>query len=395
MPVMHLKPGREKSVLRRHPWLFSGAVAGLDHEVESGSTIKIQSNQGDFLAWGAYSPASQIRARIWSWDEKDTIDREFFRSRLEKAISARRSLLNHSIDNAFRLVHGESDGLPGLIVDQYGNNLVIQILSAGIERWRDALVEVLLDLIDTSSVYERSDVDVRKLEGLEERKGLLYGERPAAKFEVLENGLRFWVDIYQGHKTGAYLDQRTNRELVKSFSQERKVLDCFCYTGGFSVYALSGGAVSVLAIDSSENALDLGKQNVILNNLPQERIDWVQGDVFLELRRLRDRREKFDMIVLDPPKFAQTASQSQQAARGYKDINLLALKLLRPGGVLFTFSCSGGVDPELFQKIIAGAALDAGVDAQIIGWLRQAMDHPVALNFPEGAYLKGLIVRVS
>jgi 23S rRNA (cytosine1962-C5)-methyltransferase len=293
------------------------------------------------------------------------------------------------------LVHGESDGLPGLIVDRYATTLTAQFLSSGAERWKDTLAELLLDLTGAERLYERSDVEVRSLEGLAEHSGPLRGDPPPERLQIHENGLKFWVDVARGHKTGHYLDQRENRLRLMERAGGKEMLDCFAYTGGFSVHALAGGAPSVLAVDSSAEVLELARDNLILNSLPTERVELQQGDVFQVLRGLRDRGRSFDLIVLDPPKFAPTAAHVERAVRGYKDINLLAFKLLRPGGLLFTFSCSGGIGVELFQKIVAGAALDAGAQAQIVEYLHQAPDHPVALNFPEGTYLKGLVVRVG
>ncbi|MBN1149504.1 MAG: class I SAM-dependent rRNA methyltransferase [Anaerolineales bacterium] len=390
MATLRLKPGREKSVLRRHPWVFSGAVAGMEGDPGLGETVRLEDAQGQFLAWGAYSPHSQIRARVWSWEEYERIDERFFRSRLAAALAVRRELMGES--DALRLVHAESDGLPGLVADRYADTLVVQFLSSGSEYWRDLLASLLLELSGAAHIYERSDVEVRRLEGLPERSGPLHGA-PPERVQFQEAGLKFWADLRAGHKTGFYLDQRSNRLRLRSLACGRRVLDCFCYSGGFTLNALVGGAASVLAIDASAEALTLGAEHLALNGLPGERVEWRQGDVFQALRALRDQGQAFDLLVLDPPKFAPTASQAERAARGYKDINLLAFKLLRPGGILATFSCSGGVDAQLFQKIVAGAALDAGVQAQILERLSQAPDHPVALNFPEGQYLKGLIVR--
>jgi 23S rRNA (cytosine1962-C5)-methyltransferase len=297
--------------------------------------------------------------------------------------------------NALRLVHGESDFVPGLVVDRYADTLVMQCSSSGVEMWRETLADMLMDLTGAERVYERSEVDVRLLEGLEHRRGPLRGSLPPDRILIQENGLKFWVDVQRGHKTGHYLDQRANREQVRKLAQGRSVLDCFSYTGGFTTYSLAGGAASVCALDASAEALELGRENVAINRLPAGSVEWLQGDVFQVLRTFRDQGRKFDLIVLDPPKFAQTASQAQRAARGYKDINLLAFKLLRSTGLLVTFSCSGGISEELFQKIVAGAALDAGVEAKIHKRLHQGVDHPVALNFPEGAYLKGLVIRVE
>lgn len=355
----------------------------------------MRSASGQFLATGAYSSQSQIRIRIWSWDPQETIDSEFFHRRLVDALAARRPFFDLDRTEALRLVHGESDGLPGLILDRYGGTLVMQCLSSGIEYWRESLADILLELTGAERIYERSDVEVRKLEGLPERKGAIRGGLPPERILIHENDLKFEVDVYGGHKTGFYLDQRLNRAAVGSLSKGRKILDCFAYTGGFTLSALAGGADSVLAVDASIEVLEQARRNLALNSLPEDKVDWQVGDVFQVLRGLRDRGQSFDLIVLDPPKFAATASQAGRAARGYKDINLLAFKLLRPGGLLATFSCSGGVSAELFQKIVAGAALDAGVDARILERLHQSPDHPVALNFPEGAYLKGFIIQVA
>lgn len=394
MDTIKLKPGREKALLRRHPWIFSGAVASLVGNPEAGQTVRVVGSKDEFLALGAYSPHSQIRVRVWSWDPEEQIDEAFFRRRLQRAITARETLVPPEITDALRLVHGESDGLPGLIVDRYAGTLVMQSLSSGVEKWRQTIADLLLELTHAESLYERSDVDVRQLEGLPPRVCTLRGADPPEKLKIRENGLLFWVGVRSGHKTGFYLDQRQNRLRMRQFAARREVLDCFSYSGAFSANALAGGARSVLLVDSSEEALDLARENILLNRLPIERAKFLPGDVFQVLRKFRDEGRSFDLIVLDPPKFAQTASQAQRAARGYKDINLLALKLLRPEGLLFTFSCSGGVSDDLFQKIVAGAALDAGVQAQIVARMHQAPDHPIALNFPEASYLKGLIVRM-
>ncbi len=385
-----LKPGREKSLLRHHPWIFSGAVHHLDEDIASGATVDLLSFNGDFLARAAYSPASQIRARVWTFEE-EPVDKAFLQKRIRVAITQRSTLnLQHSTD-ALRLIHAESDGLPGLIVDRYGDVLVLQSLTAGSEFWKETIADILLQETGLSIIYERSDADVRELEGLQPKVGILRGTIPDSRITIHEHGLKFLVDITSGHKTGFYLDQRVNRLRVRELAKDRDVLDCFCYTGGFTVNALSGGARSVVSVDASAEALALGRENAALNGLQAERLEWIEGDVFHVLRRFRDEGRAFGMIVLDPPKFAPTAAQAGQASRGYKDINLLAFKLLRPGGILVTFSCSGGVDAALFQKIVAGAALDAGVEAQIVARLSQAADHPIALNFPESAYLKGLV----
>lgn len=395
MASLRLKPGREKSLLRRHPWIFSGAIAEARGEPGMGETVEICDAQGGFLALAAYSPNSQIRARVWTWDKEELIDRDFFHRRIALALAARRELIDPEQTDAYRLVHAESDGLPGLVVDRYGGGLVVQFLTAGVERWRAELLVLLVEQTGAVWVYERSDAEVRGLEGLPSRTGLLAGSLPGEQVEIHENGLHFMVDLSAGQKTGFFLDQRANRLQVRALAAGRETLDCFSYTGGFALSALAGGAASVLGIESSADAIQMAAENLRLNRLPAERAEWQQADVFQSLRALRDRRRSFDLIVLDPPKFAATAAQAERAARGYKDINLLAFKLLRPGGYLATFSCSGGIDAELFQKIVAGASLDAGVTAQIVQRLHQGLDHPVALNFPEGAYLKGFVLRVA
>lgn len=403
LPNVRLKPGREKPLLRRHPWIFSGAIARADEGIANGQTVEVVDSKGDFLAKGAYSPHSQIRVRVWTWDADVTVNRRFFRERLSRAINARQELIDLRETNAYRLVHAESDGLPGLIVDRYADCLVVQSLSSGSESWMETIVELLVSLTGLKCIYERSDADVRQLEGLPPRVGRLYtdesdsqqtAEQASHIVEIQENGALFKVDLLRGHKTGFYLDQRDNRVRVGQLADDKEVLDCFSYTGGFTLACLASNAAAVVAVDSSMDALELAQANIELNGYNAHQVKMMQGDVFEMLRLFRDQARSFDLIILDPPKFAPTAAQAQQAARGYKDINLLAFKLLPPGGLLATFSCSGGVGIDLFQKIVAGAAVDAAVDAQIIERLFQGRDHPVGLHFPEGAYLKGLICRV-
>jgi 23S rRNA (cytosine1962-C5)-methyltransferase len=391
MARLILKTGREKSLQRHHPWIFSGAVERVDGKPVSGETLAIHSSSGAFLAWAAYSPASQIVARIWDFREQTRIDRDFFRARLEAALKMRNAVLGMAATAGARLVHGESDGLPGVVVDRYADALVLQLSSAGAYRWRDTLVELLAELTGAAVIFERSDADVLALEGLESVVGVLRGPRDRHAITFEENGLRFQVDLQHGHKTGFYLDQRDNRALARSLAANREVLDCFCYTGAFTMSALAGGAASVLAIDSSAESLKSAGAQLELNRLPEAQL--VEADVFQLLRKLRDQGKSFDLIILDPPKFAPTVALAERAARGYKDINLYAFKLLRPGGWLLTFSCSGGVSRDLFQKIVAGAASDAGANAQILRSLTAAPDHPVALNFPEAEYLKGFLCR--
>ena len=385
-----LNAGREKSLLRRHPWIFSGGIRSADNNIASGSTVDLLSSDKQFLARASYSPTSQIRARVWTFDD-EVVDKEFFRKRIRKAIDTRYSLFDSSSTDSLRLIYAESDNLPGLIVDRYGDVLVMQCLTAGAEYWKETFADLLLEETGLAAIYERSDADVRELEGLEPKVGLLRGTLSNFKFPIIENNLRYMIDFQSGHKTGFYLDQRINRLRVRELAKNKDVLDCFSYTGGFTLNALAGGAKSVLSVDSSADALELCKENVLVNNLPAEKHTVLEGDVFQLLRKVRDEARSFDMIILDPPKFAPTAAHAEKATRAYKDINLLAFKLLRPGGMLVTFSCSGGIDAGLFQKIVAGAALDAGVDAQIVEQLSQGADHPISLHFPEGAYLKGLV----
>jgi 23S rRNA (cytosine1962-C5)-methyltransferase len=385
-----LKKGREKSLRRRHPWIFSGAIEKASGK--AGDTLEVRDSAGKALAIAAYSPKSQIRARVWSFDASEAVDAGFFRKRIAKALALREALPAAKHTNALRLINAESDGLPGLVVDRYADVLVAQFLAAGVERWRDTVLDLLGEISGCEAIFERSDAEVRKLEGLEARVGFARGNRNASRCPIIEHGLNFRVDVEQGQKTGFFLDQRENRQRVRSLAAGRQVLDGFSYTGGFAIAALAGGASRVCAIESSKDAIQVAKENLAANPLDAAKIEFVQGDVFAKLRTLRDRNAKFDLVVLDPPKFAPGAAQVKNAARAYKDINLWALKLLSPGGLLATFSCSGGVSAELFQSIVAGAAVDAGADAKIIERFGAAADHPVALEFPEGEYLKGLLV---
>ncbi|GAB4484299.1 MAG: class I SAM-dependent methyltransferase [Anaerolineales bacterium] len=395
MPTLILKPGREKSLLRRHPWIFSGAVDKVTGNPQPGQTIEVRDAQSNWLARAAWSPASQIRARVWTFNPDESVDVDFFRRKIQTATQKRLALRLTSESNAMRLIHAESDGLPGLVVDRYGEILVLQSLTTGCEFWRETLADLLLEQTGATAIYERSEADVRELEGLSPRTGLLRGTLHSSCITIHEYGLKFLVNLETGHKTGFYLDQRANRKRVAELAQGREVLNCFCYTGGFSIHAAAGGAKSVLSVDTSGEALALGQENALLNGIQTDHLDWLEADVFTALRKFRDQNRAWDLIILDPPKFAPTAAQAEKAARGYKDINRLAFKLLRPGGILVTFSCSGGIDAALFQKIVASAALDAGVEAQIVEYLAQGPDHPVSIHFPEGAYLKGLVLVKS
>ncbi len=388
-----LKKGREKPVLHFHPWIFSGAISHLDGDPYSGETVSVLDSDGHFLAWGAYSPESQIRIRIWSWIQEQHISADYFQTAISRALDYR-----NTIGYQFpmrRLIHGESDGLPGLIVDQYGDVLVLQLLSSGSEYWKDDLIQILVDKTKCRTIYERSDVEVRKLEGLDLRTGTVFGPEPEDLLEIEDTLLRYWIDIKTGHKTGYYLDQRENRSLIGAFCRGKTVLDCFSYSGGFSLQALLNEPKSITLIDESQAALDLAEKHILGNQLDLDLVTRYQGDVFKVLRKFRDQAKSFDVIIMDPPKFAPTASLVDRAARGYKDINLLALKLLNPGGLLATFSCSGGITREFFLRILSGAAQDAGVNARIQLHMGQSADHSSNLSFPEGSYLKGLGIRVD
>jgi 23S rRNA (cytosine1962-C5)-methyltransferase len=396
MATLTLHPGKDKSVLRRHPWLFSGAIAQLDGRARPGDTVDVVSHEGRPLGRAAWSPASQIRARVWSFDPQETIDHAFFKRRVAAAVARRAALPELAGQQGLRLIHAESDGLPGVIADRYGDTVVVQLTTAGADKWRAAIADSLHKATGCARIYERSDVEVRKLEGLEPVTGWLQGAAPDDEIVIAENGVRMAVDILAGHKTGFYLDQRDNRRRVAELALDRRVLNCFCYTAGFSLQALAGGAREVVSVDSSGPALATAQRNLALNpRLDAARAVWREADVFAELRNLRAAGERYDLIILDPPKFAHTAAHAERAGRAYKDINLQALQLLAPGGLLMTYSCSGGVSAELFQKIVAGAALDAKRTARLVQHLHGAADHPVDLAFPEGEYLKGLLLQVD
>lgn len=396
MAQLILLPGKERSAFKHHPWLFAGSVGRLEGRARPGDTVEVLADNLRPLGRAAYSPKSQIRARFWTFDAEESIDDAFFKRRIAAAVALRQSLPELRGQQGLRLIHAESDGLPGVIADQYGDTVVVQLTSAGADKWRSAIVAGLVKATGCARVYERSDSDVRGLEGLGPTTGWLHGEAPKTPLSIDENGVRLAIDIAGGHKTGFYLDQRENRALLGQLSHGKDVLNCFCYTGGFSLQALAGGAKSVLSIDSSGPALVQAQANLELNPaLPAARAEWQEADVFQALRDFRKAGKLFDLIVLDPPKFAPSAAHADRAAKAYKDINILGCRLLKPGGLLMTYSCSGGVGLEMFQKIIADSALDAGRSARIVRRLAGAADHPVALNFPEGEYLKGLLVQVD
>ncbi|MFO6298954.1 23S rRNA (cytosine(1962)-C(5))-methyltransferase RlmI [Rahnella selenatireducens] len=389
-----LAKGREKSLLRRHPWVFSGAVQRVEGKANSGDTIDIVDSQGKWLARGAYSPSSQIRARVWTFKQDEDIDIDFFIRRLQQAQSWRDYIAKRDGLDGYRLIAGESDCLPGITIDRFQNFLVLQLLSAGAEYQRAPLIAALQHCYPECAIWDRSDVAVRKKEGLELVQGHVVGEEPPALLPIQEHGMSLLVDIKEGHKTGFYLDQRDSRFAARRYAAGRNVLNCFSYTGAFAVSALMGGCTKVTNVDTSQAALDVARQNVELNKLDLSKAEFVREDVFQLLRKYRTEGQQFDMIVMDPPKFVENKNQLASACRGYKDINMLAIQLLRPGGILLSFSCSGLLPTDLFQKILADAALDAGREIQFVEQFRQAADHPVTGAYPEGLYLKGFACLV-
>ena len=399
MAELILKKGKEKSLLRRHPWVYDTAVERAVGNPKAGDTVKVVAKDGRFLAWAAYSPVSALRARCWSFREDEVIDDIWFEKKIREAVAARAGLLERT--NARRILFGEADGLPGLIVDQYGDWLVTQFQAAGVEAHRELIGRLLLEVTGARGVYDRSDAATRRREGLEVRSEVLVGETAPDVIEIVEDGVKYGVDVRVGHKTGFYIDQRESRLSAQRAAEEfrrrhgrgLRALNCFCYTGGFSLALLKGGAEEVVSVDSSEEALAMARANAERNGFTN-RAEWLCEDVFTCLRRLRDAGEKFDLVILDPPKFASSHYHVDRAARAYKDINLNGLKLLGPGGELFTFSCSGAIDVDLFQKIVAGAVIDSGVTAWATGRFGAGEDHPLLMTCPEVEYLKGLLLAV-
>ncbi|MGB5123331.1 MAG: class I SAM-dependent methyltransferase [Vibrio fluvialis] len=394
-PAIYLVKGREKSLRRKHPWVFSRGISKIEGEPGLGDTVDVYTHEGQWLAKAAYSPHSQIRARVWSF-EKEAIDTAFFVKRIQQAQLLRDDLIERDGLTGYRLIAAESDGLPGITIDKYQDFLVCQLLSAGAECQKDALVEALKQCFPTCSIYERSDVAVRKKEGLEERVGVLHGELPPKSVVIEENGVKISVDMVGGHKTGFYLDQRDSRFQSMKYVKNKDVLNCFSYTGGFGLYALKGGAKRVINADVSQPALDTAKFNAELNefDISKKRAVFLNADVFKLLREYRDQGTKFDVVIMDPPKFAESKAQLNGACRGYKDINMLAMSIIKSGGTLLTYSCSGLMDLALFQKIIADAAIDAGRTVKFVERFEQAADHPVDTAYPEGFYLKGFACKV-
>lgn len=394
MASVILKPKREGPLQYRHPWIFSGAIDKIEGTPQAGETVQIKTADGKLWGQGAYSPQSQIAVRAWTFDPEESVSEEFFRQRLNRAITSRRPNPADEKGNCGRLVFSESDGLPGVIIDQYADYLVCQFLSAGAEYWKQTIVSLLNKIVPCKGIYERSDANVREKEGLPLHTGVLSGETPPDLIEIFNGSYHFFVDIKSGHKTGFYLDQKENHFFVAQFMRDKKVLDCFCYTGGFSVAALLADAGSVTSIDASAASLDMARRNIALNGLDGSKSFLEEGNVSQVLRQYRDSGRQFDAIILDPPKFILSRSQLEQAGRGYKDINMMAMKLLKPGGILATFSCSQLMPPDLFQRTVAFASVDAKRDVQILKRLHQSPDHPVALCFPEAEYLKGMICKV-
>lgn len=390
---INLQPEREKSLLRRHPWIFASAIVPPKKRLNAGDTVDVLTADGTWLARAAWSPSSQIQARVWSFNQSEVIDNAFFQRKIDRAYQARLPLIAKHQLTGYRLVAAESDGLPGITIDKYANVLVCQLLSAGAEKHRDKIVWALRKQFPECGIYERSDVAVRAKEGLEEITQVLHGEVPD-EVVIEENGVKILVNIKNGHKTGFYLDQRDNRAIAASYAKDKRVLNCFCYTGTFGSYALNNGAKHVTNIDVSDLALDTAKRNVAINGLDLSRCEFENADVFQALRDYKTAQKTFDLIVLDPPKFVDSKASLNRACRGYKDINMSAMQILEPGGILCTFSCSGLMPSDLFQKVVADAALDTGREVQFIERLSQAPDHPVSSNYPEGYYLKGLVCKV-
>ncbi len=392
-PRITLQPGREKSLLRRHPWIFSRGIEKTEGRLRMGDTVDVYSNGGDWLARGAWSPESQIQVRVWTFDQNEIIDNGFFQRKIANAQASREDLIARNGLTGYRLIAAESDGLPGITIDKYANVLVCQLLSAGAEKHRSKIVWALNKQFPDCAIYERSDVPVRKKEGLEPLTQVLHGEVPD-EVVIEENSVKIIVNVKQGHKTGFYLDQRDNRAIAAKYAQNKQVLNCFCYTGAFGSYALANGASKVTNLDVSDLALATAKRNVEINQLDTSKAEFLNLDVFQALRDFKQQGKAFDQIILDPPKFVESKSTLNRGCRGYKDINMLAMQIIQPGGILCTFSCSGLMSFDLFQKVVADAALDAGREVQIIERLGQAADHPVATQYPEGFYLKGLVCKV-
>jgi len=394
MVEIKLKKGKEKAVLQRHPWVFSGAVDKIKGKADNGDVVKVLDNSGDFLAYGYFNDQSRVAVRLIEWNEETKIDEDWYEQKINQAVAARADLLKAEDTNALRLIFSEADFLPGLIVDKYADFLSVQILSTGIEKAKDIIIDKLCKALNPTGIFDRSDATARTHEGITAENGLLWGEAPAEFIAVKENGITYHINIAEGQKSGFYCDQRDNRLLLAAYAKGKSVLDCFSYSGGFSLNAMQNGASEVTSVDSSALAIETLKQNIELNKFVKHKHTAIQSDVNKQLRAFKEEGKKFDIVVLDPPKYAPSRSALDRAARAYKDLNRLGMLLLEPGGLLATFSCSGAVDIETFKQIIAWAALDAGKEVQIIKQFSQPEDHPVRISFPEGEYLKGLLLRV-
>ncbi|MEJ7556919.1 MAG: class I SAM-dependent rRNA methyltransferase [Pedobacter sp.] len=388
-----LKKGKEKAAILRHPWIFSGALDKIKGSPANGEIVAVWSASQEFLAYGYFNDQSRVALRLMEWDQNVTIDESWYAQRLEKAIASRARLLNENT-NTCRLVFSEADLLPGLIVDKYADFLSVQILSAGIENNKETIINILRNILNPKGIFDKSDAGARKHENLEPAEGLLWGEQPPEFIEVKENGIVYHINIAEGQKSGFYCDQRDNREILAAYTTGKTVLDCFCYSGGFTLNSLKAGASHVTSVDSSALAIETLRHNLGLNGFSESLQSSIQSDVNKQLRVFKEENQKFGVLVLDPPKFAPSRSALDRAARAYKDLNRLGMLLLEPGGILATFSCSGAVDMETFKQIIAWAALDAGREVQIIKQFHQPEDHPIRMSFPEGEYLKGLLLRV-
>ena len=389
-----LNKGKEKAALQRHPWIFSGAINKVQGAPLNGEVVKVLAADKSFLAYGYYNSQSRVAVRLLEWEESNTIDTDWYRHKLRQSIAARAHVLKNDDTNTCRLVFSEADYLPGLIVDKYAGFLSLQILSAGIETVKEDIITILRAELNPAGIFDKSDATARSHENLELSQGLLWGESPPEFIEVKENGVRYHINIADGQKSGFYCDQRDNREILAAYTQEKEVLDCFCYSGGFTLNSLKNGAKHVTSVDSSALAIETLKHNLGLNGFTEDQQTSIQSDVNKQLRAFKEDGKKFDVIILDPPKYAPSRSALDRAARAYKDLNRLGMLLLNPGGMMATYSCSGAVDLETFKQIIAWAALDAGKEVQIIRQFHQPEDHPVRISFPEGEYLKGLLIRV-
>ncbi|MDQ8052434.1 MAG: class I SAM-dependent rRNA methyltransferase [Pedobacter sp.] len=394
MVEIELKKGKEKAVLQRHPWIFSGAVEKIKGKPENGDLVKVLNGKKEFLGYGYFNAQSRVAVRLLSWDEGEVIDKTWYAQKIAQAIQLRTDLISLEDTNTCRLIFSEADFLPGLIVDQYADFLSVQILSAGIEKAKPMIIEILVDLLHPKGIFDRSDATARTHEGITAENGLLWGDAPETFIEVRENGIKYHINIAEGQKSGFYCDQRDNRRVLASFASGKTVLDCFSYSGGFTLNAFNNGATAVTSVDSSALAIETLKQNLELNGFNHKPHVSIQSDVNKQLRNFKDEGRKFDIVILDPPKYAPSRSALDRAARAYKDLNRLGMLLLERGGLLATFSCSGAVDIETFKQIIAWAALDAGKEVQVVHQFTQPIDHPIRLSFPEGEYLKGLLVRL-